>query len=818
MRHDLPIERVRGLDARGLRADEVAERRARFGANDVVEEPRGRARELALETAKDPMLWFLIATSAVYASIGQWTEAGVLCASIVPLAGMDVWLHHRTQASTRSLQSKLATRARVLRDGRELDLASNEVVVGDIALVGPGESFPADGVLLAAEHAQVDESALTGEAFPIDKSAWSAATSSEATEWIDGAHCGLAGTRVLSGRASLRVVAVGGETLYGGIVRSTTLGERARTPLQTSIAGLVRALLVAATALCIVLALVRWRQGHGWVDAWISALTLAIAALPEEFPVVFSVFLGVGVLRLGRRGALVRRAVTVENIGRVSTICSDKTGTLTEGRLRIARVVGFASTSELDVLRVAARASQLGIGDPLDDALGSAAGALAPGRVLARFPFTEDRKRETVVTELDGELHVLTKGAPETVVRLCAIDDATRALEGALGEARLGRKVIACASQRLAAGAWIGGEPAVGFELRGLVSFEDPLRSGAREAIEECTSAGIRTIVVTGDHPETALAVARELGLGGAQPRVVLGDELEPLLRAQPRRALEIDVVARAVPSQKLALVRALQACGEIVAVTGDGVNDVPALQAADVGIAMGERGTRSARETAAIVLLHDDFASIVGAIGEGRQLFRNLQAGFQYLLMIHLPLVLTAAAIPLAGYPLLYMPIHVIWIELMIHPTAMLAFQELPPRVRLHREPPRARGAFFSRRDALVIALVGVLLTAGIGLAFHASLGEDENVEHARAMALVALTLASATVTGILTGLRRSLARWIVASSIALAVVLVQTPWISARLHLSPLHATDWALAAAVSLLASVPLWLTRTRGVSRD
>lgn len=814
MRHDLPLERVSGLDARGLRAAEVAERRAAFGPNDIVEAPRGGARALARETAKDPMLWFLVATSTIYGAIGQWTEASVLLASIVPLAGMDVWLHKRTHASTQTLQSRLATRARVVRDGVELDIASVDVVVGDLARVTAGESFPADGVLIATEHAQADESALTGEALPVAKTPWTTPLTPARAGWIDGSHCGLAGTRLLTGSASLRVVAVGAETLYGGIVRSATLGERARTPLQASIAGLVRALLVAALVLCAVLAFVRWSQGHGFVDALISALTLAIAALPEEFPVVFTVFLGVGVYRLARRGALVRRAVTVENIGRITTICSDKTGTITVGQLALAALLPAEGHTELDVLHAAADASQAGSGDPMDEAVFAAAGARAVTRVVERFPFTEDRKRETVVVERDGVLVALTKGAPERVLAACVAADVAATLASAASAASRGHKVIACASRAFADGAWAGGEPSHGFRFLGLVAFADPVRAGVREAIAECATAGIRTIMVTGDHPATATAIAREIGLGGAEPKIVLGDELEALLQSDPRRALAADVVARAIPAQKLALVRALQTRGEIVAVTGDGVNDVPALQAADIGIAMGERGTRGARETASIVLLHDDFASIVSAIREGRQLFRNLQRSFQYLLMIHFPLVLTAAVIPLAGEPLLYLPIHVIWIELLIHPTAMLAFQELAPSTALAHEPTRTRGSFFSRRDTIVIAIVGVLLTLGILGAYRVGLGAQHDVEHARAMALVILTLASAALTSVLTGLRSATARGIVAVSVASAVVLVQWPYMAAHLHLTPLHATDWGIAVIVVGVACLPLLIPRTRG----
>ena len=455
----------------------------------------------------------------------------------------------------------------------------------------------------------------------------------------------------------------------------------------------------------------------------------------------------------------------------------------------------------------------------MDEAVLAAARDAAGGRralaLLERFPFTEDRRRETAVVEDGAALLAATKGSPEVVLGMCALDDRERAawshrVAELAGE---GHKVIACASHRLMRAAWAGGEPDRGFELEGLIAFEDPVREGVLEAVQECRAAGIGIIVVTGDHPATARAIAREIGLARDDAGFVLGAELEDWLARDGAQPAALEVVARAIPSQKLALVRALQAAGESVAVTGDGVNDVPALQAADVGIAMGRRGTRSAREIASIVLLDDRFQTIVHAIAEGRQLFRNLQKSFQYLVMIHVPLVLTAAVIPLAGYPLLYLPIHVAWLELVIHPTAMLVFQELPPAARLERVPARKAGAFFARGDWLVIALVGGLLTALVVCVYGRALGEGRDVEHARASALVALSCASAIITAILSGLRTRTARLIVLATVALAILLVQTPFLAHMLHLEPLHSADWLVAGAGALLACSPLLSTGLR-----
>jgi Ca2+-transporting ATPase len=810
MLRSVPLDRLEGLRGaeRGLTTGEVSERSARHGSNLILETPAGGWRHLLRETLKDPMLWFLLGTSAVFGVVGQWTEASILLAALVPLLGMDAFLHRRTRASIEGLSSRLATSALVERDGVRLTVESTALVPGDLVLIRTGEAFPADGLVVSGEQIQADESTLTGEAFPVKKRAIVALPGNDDEAKVDGSHWGFAGTRLLTGEARLRVIYTGGETLYGEIVRSATGGDRARTPLQNAVANLVRVLVVASGLVCLVLAWVRFQQGYGLVDALLSAVTLAVAAFPEEFPVVLTLYLGVGVYRLARRQALVRRAVVVENIGRITCICSDKTGTVTEGRLQLAHRLPADGVDQQRLLQLAAAASRRETGDPMDEAIVDVLASPLPWERVASFPFTEDRKRETGIVRDDGALMAAAKGAPETILAQCALlREALQHWQARVDEfASSGHKVIACAWRELETSAWPGGEPDRGFRFAGLLAFEDPVRAGVPNALEQCRRAGIHVIMVTGDHPATARAVALEVGLGAGAPRIIEGDAMQGRLEHGERSFLrDVHVVARAVPAQKLGLVRSLQADGEIVAVTGDGVNDVPALQAADVGIAMGERGTRSAREVAAIVLLDDDFSTIVRAISEGRQLFTNLQLSFAYLLMVHLPLVTTAALIPLAGYPLLYLPVHVVWLELIIHPTAMLVFQDLPADRGLAPVRRERTLRFFGRAQWLTIVAVGAVITGVVTFSYVRSLGDGYDVEHARAMALVALTAASAGITGSLSRLGSVAARIMVFGTLALSLLLVQTPSLAALLHLEPLHPGDWMLAIGGGLLAAV-------------
>ncbi len=803
-------------------------RRRRFGANDVFETAEPAWKSLVRDTVRDPMLAFLLVTGGLYAVLGERAEAWTLLLSMIPLVAMDALLHRRTQASLAGLRRHLAVASSVVRDGTRQSIPPTELVPGDRVLLRADELFPADGFLLAGDDLQIDESALTGEAYPVRKRARPASTSlpgsGSARNSIDALHWAHAGTRLLTGRAELRVVKTGGETLYGEIVLSSRTTTRARTPLQRVVDRLVRGLVGAATLLCLLLAAVRISQGFGWADGLISALTLAIAALPEEFPVILTIFLGVGAYRLARRRALVRRSASVENVGQISCICSDKTGTITRGELELVHRLPIDGSSPNRLLERAARASRTESGDPLDEAILRAAArepriADAP-EIVATFPFTEDRRRETVVVRIsESRLLAAIKGAPELLLSLSALDPAARdaVAREASAFASQGHKVIACASLELAAQDFDGREPEAGLTFEGLLAFEDPVREGVADAVAQCREAGIRVVMVTGDHPGTALAVAREIGLGGDAPIAVAGDALDAFLaeaQGDPARLARLDLVVRAMPAQKLALVKALQAAGELVAVTGDGVNDVPALHAADVGIAMSERATRSAREAAAIVLLDDCFTTIVAAIGEGRQLFWNLKRAFRYLLTIHIPLVLTATLIPLAGHPLLFLPIHIVWLELVIHPSALLGFQTPPDGARLAATRARSGTRLFEPGEWTRIALGGGLLTAVVAFGFLRSLGPDASIGHGRAMALACLGIASALTVAGLSRLQTAAARWIVVATLALSAILIQVPLLAERLHLAPLHAEDWGLALLGGLLGSAPLIVDVLRG----
>lgn len=800
----------------GLSEAEVARQASRYGKNEMIEVSGNPWIELALDTLKDPMIWFLLGIGTVFVLVGDTREAIVLFLAILPLLLMDAILHWRTQASTSSLKGQLTSHVIALRAGKEVLVASQDLVPGDLIHVKPGLYLPADGLFQEAKDLQVDESALTGESFPIPKTPSDTdpfLLTDKGETVVDPSHLGFAGTRVLTGHGMLRVLYTGKRTAYGEIVQSVSKMPHEQTPLQKSITQLVQGLMVASAFLCLLLASVRMYQGHGWLDALLSAATLAVAAIPEEFPIVFTFFLGVGVYRLAKRRALVRRAVCVENIGRITHICTDKTGTMTLGVLHLTHMDPADGLTELQVLKAAFAASNVDGSDPVDVAICESAHLqkLSPFVRTRTFPFTEDRKQETAFVRMeDGRTCAYMKGSPEIVLSKSNLSKEVlqQWKERTKKWAREGHKVLACAQKILSKeDADRNEEPPSEFEFCGLLAFEDPPRPEVAEAMAYCQRNGISVLMITGDHLDTAVAIAKDVGLGSPFPIAVSAEDeaekfQEQWLNDHPDDLRQLQVVARCTPMQKLRIVNALKRSGAIVAVTGDGVNDVPALKAADIGIAMGERGTRSAKEVASIILADDNFRTIVGAIKEGRQLYMNLKMSFKYLLYIHIPFVLTAAVIPLLGYPLVFLPVHIVWLELMIHPSALFAFQQPAEDLdAIHV----SKKSFFNRSDILAVVTIGLALATLMGLSFVSGLSENFGEGHARAKVMVLITFWSAGVVAVFSRFKTPASILIVVCTLLSTLALVQIPASAHIFKLAPLHLKDWG-----TLCVWVALFLT--------
>lgn len=803
MRRKISLARlINGTEVSGLSDNQWERQRHLYGDNAITERQQSAAVELISDTLKDPMIWFLVIAASLFFMIGQMREAVTLLIAMIPLTGMDVFLHWRTSRSTKTLRTHLSASIEALRNGTLVMVPATSLVPGDVVFLRPNDFIPADGLFIQAQAVQVDESPLTGESLPIKKQPVQALPAG-VEPFIDDVHWGYAGTKMLSGTAAVKVAYTGLETLYGEIIQSVAATGHEQTPLQKDISRLIKKLLIAALFFCIVLAIARVLEGKGVVDALLAAATLAVAAIPEEFPVVFTFYLGVGVYRMARRKALVRRAVSVENIGRVSCICSDKTGTITEGKLRLAHVKPGLKHAEKDLMEAAVLASREESNDPIDQAIFEAESVnVTPVTRIVLFPFTELRRKETSAIESHDSILFFCKGSPEVILGICELpdDEAEEYLEWTRALAREGHKIIGCAKRSIPQTEWSGEEPASGYVFLGLLAFEDPIRKEVPAAINACKDAAIHVLMITGDHPDTAATVAREIGLGNEHIRLLNAENID-LASKENGFFLNFDVVARALPAQKLQIVSALKNHGEIVAVTGDGINDVPALKAADIGLAMGSRGTRAAREISSIVISDDNFATIVSAIAEGRQLLQNLRSSFQYLIAVHIPLVTTAAIFPLLGFPLLYLPIHIVWLELIIHPTALFAFQDRSS-MALKFLPRNQADRTFSGLDWGLSLSTGAMITIVLGIAYALGFDYEDEGIRSRSLAILTLIFSGAMAAGLISRFRTRSSQLVVALTIMISFLLVMSVDF---LHVAPLKAEDWIIVTLLSSFATM-------------
>jgi Ca2+-transporting ATPase len=605
-----------------------------------------------------------------------------------------------------------------------------------------------------------------------------------------------------------------------------------RTPIERIIRRLVAQIGAVVLLICAVVILVEHSHGVLWPLAVIAGVSLAMAALPEELPMVYTLYLALGAWRLAKDKALVRRLASVETLGSTSVICVDKTGTLTEGRVEVAGVVAAPGRSEQDVVRAAALASEAAAFDPLDAAvLRNAARFAADGavRVLANeYPFDAAKRFAAKVWRVDDTYRLALKGAVEVVLALCPLQEQERARILAQNHelASTGMRVIAVATAALPhadAGAALTERS---LEFLGLLAFGDPIRAGVPQALAECRAAGIRVIMITGDHPATAQYVARAMGLN---QETITGEQLDSMSGAELEdRIGRTDIFARTRAEQKLQIVRALHARGLVVAMTGDGTNDALALRESDIGIAMGQNGTEVARAAADLVLLDDDFTTIVRAVRDGRRIFDNLGHAFRYLNAFHMPLLIPAFLIPFLGVPLLLLPVHLVLLELIVHPTSALVFENDPPDSELMRHPPRPKNAgLLQKRDWIRPVVTGTLLSAAVLWLYITDLRAGDSVELARATAIFAMIVGQTVL--VLTERASAKPVWsvplrdnrsiapILLGTLAALLAITYVPALDAALRLAPLSVHSVITAAAVALAATLLPELTKLHAGSK-
>jgi Ca2+-transporting ATPase len=795
--------------------------------------PQGRRRRFlasVLHALAEPMFVLLLAAAGIYMLLGDRVEALFLLASVVAIVALTLYQERRTDRVLEALRDLSSPRALVIRDGAEQRIPGREVVRGDLLVVHEGDRVAGDGTLVRAIDLRIDESLLTGESVAVDKRHGFAADEAHG----ESAGRVFAGTLVVKGHGLATVTATGAGSEMGRIGQSLGGLGTESSGLQAETRRLVRLFSIFALLVCLALTVAYGLTRGDWLGAALAGLTLAMAMLPEEFPVVLTVFLALGAWRMTRVNVLTRRVAAIEALGAASVLCVDKTGTLTRNvmtvrELRVGgRRIDVATLDRNHVPADVATAMRIGLMaseprpfDPMERALHALSGAAPPDDtgLVRRYPLSSTLLAVTHVWRNDdGRLAVAIKGAPESIIAMCGLSDAetARVTGDAADMAASGLRVLGLAHAERDEGPLPDDPRAFAPTFAGLVGLADPLRPTVPAAMRECHAAGVRVVMITGDYPVTARAIAREAGLA-ADPQTVTGSELAGMDDAAlAARLPHIDVFARVLPAQKLRIVRALQARGDVVAMTGDGVNDAPALKASDIGIAMGGRGTDVAREASALVLLDDDFGSIVRAIRQGRRIFDNLRKAMSYLVAVHIPIAGLGLLPVLLGAPPVLFPAHVVFLEFIIDPACSIAFEAEPAEPEAMRRPPRPRGARLIGWGALTLAVAEGALALAFTLALYQhGIASGRSEPESRALAFTAIVIANLSLIffsrsagrrmwrHIVTG-NRSL--WlIVAGTVGAYALAIGVPVVRTQFRLAPLGAVDAQWLAAGTVL----LWL---------
>ncbi len=821
-----------GFD-QGLTESEAKARLKTYGPNTLFPKRKGGLWGF-LAFLKEPMIWLLGAATVVYFFLGDTFDATVCAVAILPIGIVDIVIEVRTDETLRRLEEMGEPRVTVVREGSTARILPEELVPGDRLVLREGELVMADSAVVDSSNLQVDESSLSGESIPVQKSPQPLFSD----EVFANAGTVFAGTKVLSGSATCLVVKTAQQTQYGRIGKSLATTGRARTRLQKDIDRVVKLLGIGAVVLSLALIPISLLVGDSLSEAILAAISLAIAAIPEELPVVFTIFLAFGMIELSRNHSLVKRLPAVEALGGVSVVCTDKTGTLTTGVMTVAEVatderyefgVFSKRPGASELMMHATMACEKDPFDYMERAIHDAServGALEEmkgWKLVKDYPFDTEGRYVSHVWEKDGRFLVCVKGSLEGVLKLCSADDAQRrrALEFNAQMGEEGTRILAVAHKRADATGTKDSDCS-NLTYDGLLGFYDPLREGTQHAVEEAQKAGVRVIMLTGDHKSTAHAIAHKVGL--AHDEVVEGADLEKMAEPEFQAAVQnANVFCRVTPEHKLRIVEGLQNQGYSVAVTGDGVNDSPALKRADIGVAMGLRGTEVAKEAASLVLLDDDFKTIVGAIRNGRKIYDNLSKAFGYLMLTHSPIFFAALLVPIFKFPLLLLPIEIVILELVLHPVVSLVFESQPAEPGIMSRPPRPTDAsIMQRRELLRLVLLGfvIFLFSFAGYVAGFSFGYSE--PHARALGFTFMFLGQLVVVPTeLTRGRTSLsvfrqnrrAAWITILAFIPYLVILYVPGLAEATKLSALTLSDWGIVAVFSAITIALAELSKPR-----
>lgn len=729
----------------GHKSENVKSILERIGYNELPDLASKSWFDLVKQLLKEPMFILLIVSSLIYVLIGDFREGLILLSTFSIIIFITYYQNFRTERALKALRNLSSPRAYVIRDGIEQEIPARELIPDDILILNEGNRIAADSILIESQNLVVDESLLTGESFPISKSII------ESEKFLFG------GTLVTQGKAIAKVVATGRNSKFGQIGESLISIKKGQTRLQIEMKILIRRLFLIGVGISFVVFVATYFTRGNLIASLLNSIATSMAILPEEFPVILTVFLALGSWRLSKNNVLTQTPVAIENLGSTTVLCADKTGTITQNKMEVASVIfenqiiekkEFKNKNSLikEFLKVADQASNENSKDPMEQAIKRLNELLYENDLIGlkhvkNYPLSHELPVMTNVYEANetNTFFVSAKGSPEAIMQLCGLTEEDKSIQLKLVHqlAEQGQRVISVAKAEHNKSEFPLTQHGFNFKFLGFLGLEDPIRIEVPQAIQECRNAGIRVVMITGDFPTTARSIATQIGMN-TDSLTITGTELELMTEEEFRAKInKINVFARVVPIQKLRIVNALKANGEVVAMTGDGVNDAPALKAADIGIAMGKKGTDVAREAAALILLDDNFASIVAAIRSGRRIFDNLQKAMSYVLAIHIPII-GMALIPsfLSFLPIFLMPLHIVFLELIIDPICSVAFElEQEEKGIMTRSPRDKNESFFGIKKIRTSILKGltllffVLSTYLIAISFGFSQSETRSI-----------------------------------------------------------------------------------------
>ncbi|HBZ35441.1 MAG TPA: ATPase [Rikenellaceae bacterium] len=831
--------KISNLEFQGLSEQEVKNRQTREGFNELPSSKRKGVFKIIAGIFTEPMFILLVTCGLLYLFLGDVQEGIMLMSFVVFVMGIEYFQERKTEKALDALKDLASPRALVIRGGEVKRISGREVVRGDIVVVQEGDRIPADGKILNSVNLMIDESLLTGESVPVRK-----------REWCEGDTYSIpggdelpylfSGSMVVQGNGVFEVTAIGHSTEIGKIGKALESVKEEPTKLKREMGILVKRLAILGLLLCVLVIVIYTLTRGDLLQGFLAGITLAMAMLPEEFPVVLTIFMALGAWRIAKKSVLTRKSSAIETLGSATVLCTDKTGTLTQNKMTISALYNGNNLFKLsnatffpeefhEIIEYGLLASQVRPFDPMEKAIEALSEKFlkesehihSDWKMVKEYPLSREMLAMSRVFESpESDIKVIaTKGAPEAIFDLCHLDsDNVARLSAVVKEmASDGLRVLGVAKAVLAPETLPHVQHDFDFEFVGPIGLHDPIRENVPEAVRECYRAGIRVIMITGDYPVTAMNIAKEIGLDN-YGEYITGNELMEMSDDElAKRIKNVNIFARVVPEQKLKIINALKRNGEIVAMTGDGVNDAPALKAANIGIAMGEKGTDVAREASDLVLMDDNFASIVRAVRMGRRIFDNLQKAFSYIFAIHVPIAgLSLIPVFFKDMPLLLWPVHIVFLELIIDPACSTIFEAEKEEKDIMDRPPRnVDEPFFGFKKIALSCTQGISVLICTLLVFLVGMMLGYSDGSVRAMSFVTLIASNIAIIfsnrswseNIFKIIRtpNNTVKWVVGGAVFFLVLVLNIPFLRELFQFERISFVEGIVCTVVGLISII-------------